>query len=76
VSRTVARLITGLAITVALFWTVVLAVSLSVAWFWHVTRYAYKQARRPGATTTYGDRKGSDRDARHELSLTRNDKTV
>jgi hypothetical protein len=30
-------LIVGLAITLALFWTVVLAVSLSIAWFWHVT---------------------------------------
>jgi len=30
-------LIIGVAITVALFWTVVLAVSLSVARIWHVT---------------------------------------
>ena len=37
-SPTAARLIVGLAITLALFWTVVLAVSLSIAWFWHVTR--------------------------------------
>jgi len=36
-SRTAARLIAGLALTLALFWTVVLAVSLSIAWFWRVT---------------------------------------
>ena len=72
-SLTAARLIVGLAITLALFWTVVLAVLRSIAWFWHITGFSYKQFRRPRATTL---RKPSHCDVRRELALTRNNKTV
>ena len=37
-SPTAARLIVGLAITLALFWTVVLAASLSIPWFFGRSR--------------------------------------
>jgi len=54
VSRTAARLIAGLAITVALFWTVVLAVSLSIAWFWRVTSRSRASSSRPRWTLSPG----------------------
>jgi hypothetical protein len=47
VSPTAARLIVGLAIILALFWTVALAVSLSIAWFWHVTGEPFSSSSMP-----------------------------
>ena len=54
-SPTAARLIVGLAIILALFWTVVLAVSLSIAWYWHVMRRSCTSSSIPRWMLSSGD---------------------